>query len=108
MPHDGTLPERHHRKRQVSWFTAIVVGTIFAVAIATIAVVTGAFFIMLPALIVVAAGYALYVGVRSLQSRKMPRAGRLWLCDRDAEAYGIIDDRRRMRRHFRVSGVERP
>lgn len=94
MPHDGTPRNgRMHEFGVPGWFVALAVALVFSAAAALIAVATGAFAILLPALAIVALAYAIYVAITAR------RRGRLY--DGLVRRLSMIQDGRPLRRRSR-------
>lgn len=98
MPHDATPRNgRMYGSGFPGWLVALALALVFSAAAAIVAIATGLFFILLPALAVVALGYGLYAAVASSRRRRYAR---------DWERGGVVQDararrRRRLRRDWR-------
>lgn len=111
MPHDGTLPERRGPGfRPPAWTLALALTVFFILAIGAITVATGALLIALPALAVVAAGYAIYYVVAAKRRRSRPWIDANWSrgLEPDVTEGSVIDDMRTGRRRSRLSGSSLP
>lgn len=96
MPHDATPRNgRMYGPGLPGWVVALALAIAFSAAVAVVAVTTGLFVILLPALAVVALGYGLYAAIAA--SRRRARF------DFGAGRIGVIQDGRWLRRRSRLS-----
>lgn len=96
MPHDATPRNgRKYGPGPPGWVVALALAIAFSAAVAVVAVTTGLFIILLPALAVVALGYGLYVAMAARR-----RHARF---DFRVDRIGVIQDGRWLRRRSRLS-----
>lgn len=96
MPHDATPRNgRMHKFGLPGWMVALAVAIAFSAAAAVVAVTTGAFLILLPALGIVAIGYGIYAALAARRRARyvfgLPRR------------LGVIQDGRALRRRSRLT-----
>lgn len=97
MPHDATPRNgRMHEFGLPGWIVVLALAIALSAAAAVVAIATGLFVILLPALAVVALGYGVYAAVAA--SRRRARF------DFRLDRPGVIQDRRMLRRRWRLGG----
>ncbi len=90
MPHDATPRNgRMYGSGFPGWLVALALALAFSAVAAIVAIATGLFFILLPALAVAAVGYGLYAAIASSRRRRFVR---------DWERSGVVQDARARRR----------
>ena len=94
MPHDATPRNgRIYGSGVPGWLVALALAVAFSAAVAVVAVATGLFVILLPALAIVALGYGLYAAIAAARRR---RSGVGW------DRIGVVRDGRALRRRWRL------
>ncbi len=95
MPHDG-IPRngRMYGAGFPGWIVALALALVFCAAALIVALATGFFLMLVPAIAVIALGYGLYLLIAAARRR-----GRYAI---DWERIGVIEDGRAMRRRSRL------
>ncbi len=97
MPHDATPRNgRMYGSGIPGWVVALVLAVALSAAVTALAVTTGLFIILVPALAAVALGYSLYAAIAARRRRRR--------FDFGVHRTGVIADGRALRRRARLSG----